>query len=101
MWIVIGIVSTLAIMKRKLKLQRMTKIKIQGHLNGKWMECFEGMEISYEGNDTIFTGRLMDEVHMDKILNIIRDYNLIPISINQEERFHIVSGIFSNLKQKK
>jgi hypothetical protein len=91
MWIVIGIVSTLAIMKRKLKLQGMTKIKIQGHLNGKWKECFEGMEISYEGNNTIFTGRLKNEAHMDKVLNFIRDYNLILISINPEEGFHMES----------
>lgn len=91
MWIFIGIVSTLTIMKRKLKLRGMTKIKIQGHLNGKWKECFEGMEISYEGNNTIFTGRLKDETHMHKVLNIIRDYNLIQISINPEEGFHIES----------
>jgi hypothetical protein len=101
MWIVIGIVSTLAIMKRKLKLRGMTKIKIRGHLNGKWKECFEGMEISYEGNNTIFTGRLKDEEHMYKVLNIIRDYNLILISINREVRSNIVSCIFSNLKLKK
>ena len=101
MWIVIGIVSALAIMKRKLKLRGKTIIKIQGHLNGKWMECFEGMEISYEGNNTIFTGRLKDEGHMHKILNIIRYYNLILISINTEERFHIVSCIFSNVNFKK
>ena len=61
MWIVIGIVSTLAIMKRKLKLRGKTLIKIQGHLNGKWKECFEGMEISYEGNNTILTGNIKDE----------------------------------------
>jgi hypothetical protein len=101
MWIVIGIVSTLAIMKRKLKLRGMIIIKIQEHLNGKWKECFEGMDISYEGNKTIFTGILKDEAHMHKVLNIIRDYNLILISINPEERFHIVSSIFSNLKLKK
>ena len=50
-----------------------TKIKIQGHLNGKWKECFEGMEISYEGNNTILTGNLKDEAHMHGVLNIIRD----------------------------
>ncbi len=61
-------------------------IKIQGHLNGKWKEYFEGMEISYEGNNTILTGNLKDEAHMHGILNIIRDYNLILISINQVER---------------
>ena len=66
-----------------------TKITIQGHLNGKWKECFEGMEISYEGNNTILTGNLKDEAHMYGVLNIIRDYNLILISINSAERFHI------------
>ncbi len=60
-------------------------------MNGKWKECFEGMEISYEGNNTIFTGMLKDEAHMHKVLNIIRDYNLTLISINPEERFHIES----------
>ncbi len=63
-------------------------IKIQGQLNGKWKDCFEGMEISYEGNNTILTGCLKDEAHMHGILNIIRDYNLILISINPVEKFH-------------
>ncbi len=80
MWIVIGIVSTWAIMKRKLKSK--TIIKVQGHLNGKWKECFEGMEISYEGNNTILSGKLKDEAHLHRVLNIARDNNLIIISIN-------------------
>jgi len=63
-----------------------TLIKIQGHLNGKWKDCFEGMEISYDGNNTILKGNLKDEAHMHGILNIIRDYNLILISINRVER---------------
>lgn len=62
-----------------------TIIKIQGHLNGKWKDCFEGMEISYDGDNTILTGYLKDEAHMHGILNIIRDYNLILISINPVE----------------
>lgn len=80
MWIVIGILSTWAIMKRKLK--RKTIIKVQGHLNGKWKECFEGLEISYEGNNTILSGKLKDEAHLHRVLNIVRDNNLILISIN-------------------
>jgi hypothetical protein len=59
-----------------------TKIKIQGHLNGKWKECFEGMEISYEGNNTVLTGNLKDEAHMHGVLNIIRDLDLTLISFN-------------------
>lgn len=69
-------------------------IKIQGHLNGKWKECFEEMEISYEGNNTILTGNLKDEAHMHGVLNIIRDYKLILISINLVKRKHDVWSIF-------
>ena len=63
-----------------------TIIKIQGHLNGKWKECFEGMEISYEGDNTILTGNIKDEAHMHGVLNIIRDLNLRLISINPAEK---------------
>jgi hypothetical protein len=69
--------------------------KIQGYLNGQWKGCFEGMEISYEGNDTILTGNLRDEAHMHDILNINWDYDLTLISINsvagyQNKRFFII-----------
>lgn len=82
MWIIIGFLSTWAIIKRKLKWKSKTIIKVQGHLNGKWKECFEGLEISYEGNNTILTGNLKDEAHLHEVLNIVRDYNLILISTN-------------------
>lgn len=84
MWIVNCIVSALLLIKRKLKMQRKTLIKIQGYLNGKWKECLEVMELSYEGNDTILTGHIKDEVHMHGVLNIIRAYDLTLISIDRE-----------------
>ena len=62
-----------------------TKITIQGHLDKKWMQSFEGMNISYEGDNTILTGYLKDESHMHGILNIIRDLNIKLISINPAE----------------
>ncbi len=62
-----------------------TIIKIQGQLNGKLKECFEGMEISYEGDNTILTGNLKDEAHMHGVLNILRDLNIKLISINPAE----------------
>lgn len=58
-----------------------TKIKIQGHLDKKWKNCFEGMKISYEGENTILTGILKDEAHMHGVLNIIRDLNIKLLSI--------------------
>ncbi len=59
-----------------------TNIIIQGHLDKKWKNRFEGMEISYEGDNTILSGNLKDEAHMHGVLNIIRDLNLKLISIN-------------------
>jgi hypothetical protein len=62
-----------------------TKIIIQGHLDKKWMNRFEGMEIDYEVDNTILTGDLKDEAHMHGVLNMIRDLNLKLISINSVE----------------
>ena len=97
MWIAIGIMSALSIMKQKLKWKNKTLIKIQGHLNGKWKECFEGIEFSYEENNTILTGTIKNEAHLQEVLNIISNYNLILISINPEKRKLLIE---SNLLSK-
>ncbi len=62
------------------------KITIQGHLDKKWKTSFEGMKISYEGDNTVLTGNLKDEAHMHGVLNIIRDLNIKLISINPTEK---------------
>jgi hypothetical protein len=59
-----------------------SKIKIQEHLDEKWKDCFDGMEITYEGENTIIIGNIKDEAHLHGILNQIRDLNLKLISIN-------------------
>lgn len=59
-----------------------TKIKIQGRLDSKWRDWFEGMEITYEENNTVLTGNIKDETLMFGILNKIRDLNLKLISLN-------------------
>jgi hypothetical protein len=65
-----------------------TKITIQGHLDKKWMYSFEGMNISYAGNNTILTGDIKDEAHLHGVLNIIRDLNLKLVSVNPAEDEH-------------
>ena len=62
-----------------------TIIKVQGHLNENWKDWFEGLEINYEGNNTILTVNLKDEAHMHGVLNRIMDLNLIIISVNPGE----------------
>lgn len=58
------------------------KIKVQGHLDKKWQDWFEGMDISYEENCTILSGTIIDESNLHGILNQIRDLNLKLISVN-------------------
>lgn len=62
-----------------------TKIKVQEHLDITRKDCFEGMEMSYEGPHTILSGILKDEAHLHGILNQIRDLNLKLISVNPEK----------------
>ena len=63
-----------------------TKITIQGHLDKKWKNSFEGLKISYEGENTILSGKLKDEAHMHGVLNIISNLNIKLISINPAEK---------------
>ncbi len=59
------------------------EIKIEGLLDKRRMGWFEGMAISYSGNNTILIGEIKDEAHLHGILNQIRDLNLKLISVNQ------------------
>ena len=59
-----------------------TEIKVEGHLDKKRTDWFEGMIISYEGTNTMLSGNIKDEAHLHGILNQIRDLNLKLISIN-------------------
>ena len=62
-----------------------TRIKLKGQLDQKWEDWFDGMEISYDGDNTILTGIMKDEAYMRGILNRIMDLNLELISVNPGE----------------
>jgi hypothetical protein len=53
-------------------------IIVQGHLDAKWKDWFEGMAISYEGTNTILSGNIKDEAHLHGVLNQIRDIKMKP-----------------------
>lgn len=62
-----------------------TEIKVEGHLDKKRMDWFDGMVLSYTGNNTILSGYIKDEAHLHGVLNQIRDLNLRLISVNPVE----------------
>ena len=58
------------------------KIKVEGHLDKKWKDWFDGLEIKYEGENTTLSGNIKDDASIHGILNLIRDLNLKLISVN-------------------
>jgi hypothetical protein len=61
------------------------EIKIQEHLDLKWEDCFEGMTILYQDNQTILQVKPKDQAQLHGILNLIRDLNLNLVSVNTLE----------------
>jgi hypothetical protein len=57
-------------------------IIIEGQLDVRWEEWFDGMEFIYEGENTILSGFVQDESALHGILNRIRDLNLKLVSVN-------------------
>ena len=60
------------------------KIRIKGHMDTKWADLFEGLQITHEedGTSTLY-GPLPDQTALHSILRKIRDLNLQLISVNQ------------------
>lgn len=57
-------------------------IKIESRLDTKWVEWFDGFDISYEGSNTTLTGTVADDSALHGILIRIRNLNLKLISVN-------------------
>lgn len=60
------------------------EIRVQGHLDQHWTEWFDGLTISYEGEDiTVLRGALTDEAALHGILIKVRDLTLPLVSLNR------------------
>ena len=62
------------------------KIEIKGHVDKKWADWFENMEIIYHEDTTILTGYLPDQSALHGLLNKIRDLNLTLISVKTDSK---------------
>ena len=60
------------------------KIRIKGHMDKKWADWFDGLQIMHEkdGTSTLY-GPLLDQAALHSILRKIRDLNLQLISVKQ------------------
>jgi len=62
------------------------EIEIEGHVDKKWAEWFEEMEINYHEGTTVLTGNLPDQSALHGLLNKIRDLNLTLTSVKTENK---------------
>jgi hypothetical protein len=65
---------------------RAMKIRLKGHLEARWAECFDGLTITLEENgNTLLSGPLADQAALHGILKKVRDLRLTLLSVNSVE----------------
>jgi hypothetical protein len=59
------------------------EIRFKGHLDDRWADWFDGMNIRLEKNgDTLLTGPVVDQAALHGLLKKARDLGLPLVSIN-------------------
>jgi hypothetical protein len=60
------------------------EIRVQGRLDQRWSIWFDGLTISYEGEDiTVLRGSLVDEAALHGILIKVRDLALPLLAVSR------------------
>jgi hypothetical protein len=62
------------------------EIRVQGRLDQRWSEWFDGLAITYDADDnTVLRGPLVDEAALHGVLIKIRDLALPLLAVNRNE----------------
>src|ERR687896_795510 len=57
-------------------------IRVKGHLDGRWSEWFDGLEITNSENGVaVLSGEIVDQAALHGVLNKVRNLNLPLISV--------------------
>ncbi len=60
------------------------EIKIRGHLDPSWVDWFSGLQVTHlESNETLLSGSLPDQSALHGLLERVRDFNLVLISVTR------------------
>ena len=63
------------------------RIKIQGHLDTRWQDWFDGLAITWTDDDhTILSGDIIDQAALHGIFKKIRNLGLTIISVNPQAK---------------
>ncbi len=61
------------------------QISVEGRLDPKWSDWFDGFEITYTNGNTILTGMVPDQAALHGLLAKIRDLGLPILLVRQME----------------
>ena len=59
------------------------ELRVDGVLDGRWSEWFEGMEVSNDGGETVLTGTLPDQPTLHGVLEKVRNLGLSVITVRR------------------
>ena len=59
------------------------KIRVKGHLDGRWSDWFDGLEITnLENGEAILSGDIVDQAALHGVLAKVRDLNLVLVAVS-------------------
>lgn len=59
------------------------EIRVDGVLDGRWSEWFQGLQIDNQGGETVLSGTLPDQPALHGILDKVRDLGLTIITVRR------------------
>jgi hypothetical protein len=72
--------------RRKFDQPSVYQIRVNGRLDPKWSDWFEGFTFEYIAGDTLLTGPVADQAALHGLLAKIRDLSLALLSVKRMER---------------
>jgi hypothetical protein len=59
------------------------KIRVKGHLDGRWSDWFDGLEITnLQNGETMLYGEIVDQAALHGVLAKVRDLNLALVAVS-------------------
>ena len=59
------------------------EVGVDGVLDGRWSEWFEGLHINSQGGQTVLSGTLRDQSELHGVLDKVRDLGLSVITVRR------------------
>lgn len=59
------------------------EVGVDGVLDGRWSEWFEGLHIHHQGGQTVLSGTLRDQSELHGVLDKVRDLGLSVITVRR------------------